>query len=309
MASPTRADRAVETRLKKRAAGISVAYNVTLTLLKLAAAVLTGSVSLLSEAIHSATDIVASGIALVSVRAASLPPDEDHPYGHGKIESLAGFGESILLLMIVFYVVFESVQRLIKGSAVQNLDIGVWIMALSAISSFFVARHVKGISLRTGSLALASNSQHLMVDCVTSIGVLVALLVTKMTGWEKADPIFALILAVWMAVGAWRLAKQAFDQLVDRALTEEEIDQIRSLVDSHEGILGHHRLRSRLSGDTRYVDMHIVVPDQWSVVQAHDVADALEKRICDAMAPAVVVIHVDPFDVTKATSNSPRNME
>lgn len=295
--------------MKKRAAGISVAYNVTLTLLKLAAAVLTGSVSLLSEAIHSATDIVASGIALVSVKAAAAPPDDDHHYGHGKIESLAGFGESILLLIIVCYVVFESVQRLFRGTEVQNVNIGVWIMAFSAISSFLVARHVQGIANRTSSLALASNSQHLMVDCVTSIGVLVALLVTKLTGWDLADPVFALILAGWMAVGSWKLARQAFDQLVDRALTEEEIDKIRILVDSHEGILGHHRLRTRLSGDTRYVDMHIVVPDEWSVVQAHDVADALEKIICDAMAPAVVVIHVDPFDVTKASSNSSQNME
>lgn len=309
VASPTRADRAVETRLKKRAAGISVAYNVTLTLLKLAAAVLTGSVSLLSEAIHSATDIIASGIALVSVRAAAVPADDDHPYGHGKIESLAGFGESILLLMIVCYVVFESVQRLFRGTEVQNLDIGVFIMAFSAITSYLVARYVKGISNRTNSLALASNSQHLMVDCVTSVGVLIALLVTKLSGWTLADPVFAIILAIWMAVGAWRLAKQAFDQLVDRALTEEEIDKIRQLVGSHEGILGHHRLRTRLSGDTRYVDMHIVVPDQWSVVQAHDVADALERKICDVMDPAVVVIHVDPYDVSKATSNSSQNME
>lgn len=300
MASATSPDRAVETRLKKRAAGVSLAYNVTLTLLKLAAAVLTGSVALLSEAIHSATDIVASGIALVSVRAASAPPDEDHPYGHGKIESLAGFGESILLLMIVCYIVFESVQRLIRGVEVQNLNVGLWVMAFSAVTSFFVSRHVGRIAKQTGSLALASNSQHLMVDCVTSVGVLGALVVTKMTGWEQADPAFAILLAGWMVIGAWRLARQAFDQLVDRALTKDEIEQIRALVESQEGILGYHRLRTRLSGDTRYVDMHVVVPADWSLVRAHDLADGLEKNIAGAMAPAVVVIHVDPFDVVKA---------
>lgn len=286
--------------MKTRAAGISVAYNVTLTLLKLAAAVLTGSVALLSEAIHSATDIVASGIALVSVRAASAPPDEEHPYGHGKIESLAGFGESILLLMIVCYIAFESVQRLIQGVEVQNLDVGLWVMGFSSVTSFLVSRHVGGIAKRTGSLALASNSQHLMVDCITSVGVLGALAVTKMTGWVQADPAFAILLAGWMAVGAWRLARQAFDQLVDRALTEDELEQIRAIVESQAGILSHHRLRTRLSGDTRYIDMHIVVPDSWSLVQAHDLADGLEKNLADAMAPAVVVIHVDPFDAVKA---------
>jgi cation diffusion facilitator family transporter len=309
LARVTRPDAALDIRLKKRAAGISVAYNITLTLLKLAAAVLTGSVSLLSEAIHSATDIVASGLALVSVRAASLPPDQEHPYGHGKIESLAGFGESILLLMIVGYVVFESVQRLIKGSVVQNLDVGLWIMAFSAITSFLVSRHVKRIANRTRSLALKSNSQHLMVDSVTSVGVLGALLVTKLTGWEKADPVFALLLAVWMAVGAWKLAKQAFDQLIDRSLTDEELQEIKRIVENHPGIMGYHRLRSRLSGDTRYIDMHVVVPVDWSVVQAHDVADEIEKLVANALMPAVVVIHVDPFDETKVSRESSDDME
>lgn len=300
---------AVETRLKKRAAGISLAYNITLTLLKLAAAVLTGSVSLLSETVHSATDIIASAIALVSVKAASLPPDDEHPYGHGKIESLAGFGESILLLIIVFYVGFESVQRLIRGSEVQNLDIGLWIMGFSAVSSLLVARHVKAVADRTGSLALKSNSQHLLIDCVTSIGVLAALLATKLTGWVWADAVFALLLAGWMAVGAWRLAKQAFDQLIDRRLTDAELSQIREIIQLQSGVIGYHRLRSRLSGDTRYVEMHVVVPTNWSLVQAHDTADDLEKHIAKALTPAVVVIHVDPYDPMKDTGNYANNME
>jgi cation diffusion facilitator family transporter len=300
---------AEETRLKKRAASISLGYNVTLTLLKLAAAVLTGSVSLLSEAIHSATDIVASGIAMISVRAAAAPPDEEHPYGHGKIESLAGFGESILLLLIVFYVIFESVQRLIRGSEVQNLDVGVWIMAFSAVTSFLVSRHVHKIAVQSRSLALQSNSQHLLVDCVTSVGVLVALLVAKFTGWTQADPIFAIGLAGWMAFGAWRLSKQAFDQLVDRSLTDEDIKKIHEVVESHPGILSFHRLRTRLSGNMRNIDFHIVVPEEWSVTQAHDVADALEKRIAEGLSPAAVVIHVDPFDATKVAREISENME
>lgn len=291
-----------ETRLKKSAAAISLAYNVVLTLLKLAAAVLTGSVSLLSEAIHSTTDIIASGIALVSVRAASVPPDEDHPYGHGKIESLAGFGESILLLIIVFYVIFESVQRLIQGSKVENIQIGVWVMAFSAVSSYLVGRHVQKIAVQTGSPALASNGQHLMVDFWTSVGVLAALLTTKLTGWQYADPIFAIAFACWLAIGAWKLSVEAFQQLIDRSLSEAQLETIRKLVEDHEGILGYHRLRSRLSGNVRYIDMHVVVPSDWSVVRAHDCADELEKKIVEALAPAVVVIHVDPYDVVKASS-------
>jgi len=298
-----------DTRLKKSAAATSLAYNVVLTLLKLAAAVLTGSVSLLSEAIHSTTDIIASGIALISVRAAAAPPDEDHPYGHGKIESLAGFGESILLLIIVCYVVFESVQRLIQGTKVENLQIGLYVMGFSALTSYIVGRHIKGVADRTRSIALASNGQHLMVDCVTSLGVLAALLTTQLTGWQYADPVFAIIFAGWLAIGAWKLSVEAFHQLIDRSLSEEQLETIRRLVGSQAGVLGHHRLRSRLSGNVRYVDMHIVVPAEWSVVQAHDCADELEKKIVDALAPAAVVIHVDPYDVVKASTITDENME
>jgi ferrous-iron efflux pump FieF len=158
-------------------------------------------------------------------------------------------------------------------------------------------------------LALQSNSQHLLVDCVTSVGVLDALLVAKFTGWTQADPIFAIGLAGWMAFGAWRLSKQAFDQLVDRSLTDEDIKTIHEVVESHPGILSFHRLRTRLSGNMRNIDFHIVVPEEWSVTQAHDVADALEKRIAERLSPAAVVIHVDPFDATKVAREISENME
>jgi cation diffusion facilitator family transporter len=309
VAISTRPDQELETRLKKRAAGVSLVYNVTLTLLKLAAALVTGSVSMLSEATHSATDIVASGIAFISVRAAAVPPDDEHPYGHGKIESLAGFAESILLLLIVGYVAIESVQRLLRGSQVQSLDVGLWIMAFSVVTSYATAKYVKKIAYRSGSLALHSNSQHLMVDCVTSVGVLIALLVTKLTGWQEADPIFALALTVWMAFGAFKLARLAYEQLIDRRLEDGEIAEIKAIVADHDGVISSHRLRTRLSGNTRYIDMHIVVPAEWSVVQAHAVADQLEKRLAGAFAPAAVVIHVDPYDPIKVVQKNADNKE
>jgi cation diffusion facilitator family transporter len=285
--------------LKRRAAALSLVYNVALTVIKLVAALITGSVSLLSETIHSATDIVASAIAFVSVRAAAVPPDEEHPYGHGKIESLAGFGESVLLLLIVVYVVFESIQRLLFKTTVENLDVGIWVMVGSIVSSLIVARHVQGVAKRTGSLALLSNGQHLMVDFWTSMGVLAALLVTRFSGWREADAVFAIGLAAWLGLNAWRLCVTAFHQLIDRRLEDGEIERIEEIVRAHPGIISHHKLRTRLSGTTRYIDFHIVVPNEWSVVQAHECADALEKTLEREMDPAQVVIHVDPFDLRK----------
>lgn len=289
---------------KQGAARLSFAYNVTLTVAKIVAAVLTGSVSLLSESVHSATDVVASGIALVSVRVAAAPPDDEHPYGHGKVESLAGVGESILLLGIVVYIFIEAIQRLVRHEPVQNVGIGLWVMGLSAVSAFGVGRYVSKVGREVQSLALRSNGQHLMVDFWTSVGVLAALLVTHFTHWPWADSAFAMALGLWIARGAWGMLCEAFNELIDRKLPEEEIALLDRLLCDEPGILSYHKLRARHSGNVHYVDVHVVVPNDWSVVQAHDVADRLERKIKEALAPAHAVIHVDPYDEAKAISES-----
>jgi cation diffusion facilitator family transporter len=291
-------------RDKRRAAAVSLVYNVALTVLKLGAALLTGSVALLSEAVHSATDVVASSIAFLSVRASMAPPDRDHPYGHGKIESLAGFAEAILLLLIVAYILFEAVRRLFVGSVVQNLDIGLAVMAFSSVTSVFVARYVSAVGKRTNSLALRSNGQHLMVDFWTSVGVLAALAVTRLTGWAQADSVFAIVFAVWIAFGASRLAIEAVHQLIDQRMPDEEIALIEEILARADGALSYHNLRTRHSGHVHYVDVHVVVPNDWSVVQAHDLADALEKEIERRLAPAHATIHIDPYDPAKTWNNS-----
>lgn len=291
---------------KSRAAVASLAFNLLSTLLKLVAAILTGSVALLSEAVHSITDVIASTIAYFSVKAAAVPPDEEHQYGHGKIESLAGFGESVLLLVIVFYIGYQSIEHLIHGSRVQQLNLGIVVMAASALGATAVGAYVARVGRQTHSLALQSNGQHLYVDAITSAGVLIALAITSLSGWQQADAVVALILAAWIGLNAFALARKAFDQLIDRRLPDEELDTIRRLVGAHTEILNCHRLRTRLSGVERYIDMHIVVPNQLTVVEAHDLAETLELEIRSELAPATVVIHVDPYDETKEKR---RNME
>lgn len=286
-------------RLRQRAAGVSLIYNVLFTLAKIVAAVWTGSISLLSEAIHSGTDVVASFIAFVSVRAAAAPPDEEHPYGHGKIESLAGFGESILLFLMVFYLIGEGIHRLISGVELHQLEVGLGVITLSTVTSLLTARYVLSVAKRTHSMALLSNGQHLLVDFYTSAGVLVALLLVHSTGWTLIDPLLAIGIALWLARGAWKLSKMAFHQLIDRRLPIEELDTIAGILNSDPRVISYHRLRTRRSGYMRYVDLHLVVPNDWSVQQAHAVADELEKKIEHALAPAQAVIHVDPYDPAK----------
>lgn len=300
---------AADERAKSRAAATSLAFNVLQSLLKLGAAILTRSVSVFSEAAHSCIDVLASLMAFVGVRVAAAPPDEEHPYGHGKVESLAGFGESILLFGTVIYICYNAIERLMHKPPIERVDFGVIVMAISAIGCFAISRYLMSVAKKTQSVALKSNGQHLTADCVTSAGVLVALVITKVTDIYWVDPAMAILIAIWMAFGAWRLAVEAFEHLIDQRLSDADLDRIESILNSHPLVLGHHRLRTRMSGNMRYIDMHIVVPNEWSVVQAHNVADELEKKIGQELAPAQVVIHVDPYDAAKVTPHSNRKRD
>lgn len=281
-------------RAKQGAATLSLVYNTALTIGKVVVALLSGSMSLLTEAAHSGTDIVASGFAFVSVRASAVPPDEEHNYGHGKAESLAGFGESVLLLVIVVYVLFEAFKKFSHPAPIDHAVAGMVVMTLSALSNLAVARHVTRIARESGSLALQSNSQHLMVDFWTSVGVLTALVVTSLTKWPQADPLFAVGLAIWIGRGAWRMCRITFDELMDHRLTDDEVTQIRTILSTVPDLISYHKLRTRRSGNTRYIEVHLVVPSGWSVIRAHELADVVEKTIQNDLAPAIATIHVDP---------------
>ena len=178
------------TQVKQRASSVSVGYNVSATAIKFVAALLTGSVGLMGEAVHSLTDIVASLFAYFSIRAAAAPPDDDHPYGHGKIESFAALAEAVFLIFIVGFIGY----------------------------AFLVGRYVAEIGRRTGSLALQSNAQHLYVDGWTSVGVLVTLAIVHFTGWSAADGILGIGIAVWLGYSSWKMLRESFEQLIDRPL-------------------------------------------------------------------------------------------
>lgn len=297
-----------EERAKRRAAVLSLGYNLTAAGVKLAAALITGSVSLLSETLHSATDVVASFFAYLGVRVGAAPPDEQHPYGHGKVETLAGFGESILLMLIVCYLLFEGVRRLIVGSELDNLEWGVGVMALSTLTSLAVGQYVWRTGKRTHSLALMSNGQHLMIDFWTSLGLLIALGVIHFTGWTFIDALLAIAIALWLFRGAWQLSHRAFHELIDHCLPKEELARIHQILRSEPNLLNYHNLRTRRSGAMRYVDVHIVLPNDWSLQQAHAVADALERQIERELYPAEVTIHVDPYDPERVALRDRQNL-
>jgi cation diffusion facilitator family transporter len=216
--------------VKRRLSAWLLFANIVLTAMKVLAAVLTGAVSLLSEAIHSAADIFASLMTYLGIRAAAEPPDEDHPYGHGKIESLAGFGEAIMLFGMVAYVAFESIHRLVSPQKVDEVNIGMGVMAVSVLVAFAASASASRVGRETGSMALRSNAAHWLLDAVTSVAVLIGLLAYSATGALWIDPVLGLILSVWMLFGAVKLSRAAFHELIDVVLPVEEVERIIALI-------------------------------------------------------------------------------
>jgi cation diffusion facilitator family transporter len=281
---------------KSRAAALSIASNTALILLKAIAGTVTGSVALLTEALHSATDLVASIVAFFSVRAADAPADESHPYGHEKIEDMAAAIEGMLILVGCGLIAFEAIRSLVRGPEVQRLGIGIAVLGLSIVVNFVVSRTLRGRAQRTGSPALAADAAHLTTDMATSGGVLIALVVALATGWEWLDPAIALAVAAVIAVAGIRILTRSSRVLVDETLPDPELDVIREVVSGFagRGIVGFHELRGRQAGARRHVDLHVQFRAGTTLEDAHRTAHELQDAIRERLGDADVLIHLEP---------------
>lgn len=285
---------------KRLAATISVVSNSTLVVLKLLVGLLTGSVSVLAEAIHSANDLIASVIALVSIRIAEHPPDREHPYGHGKAEGISAAVEAVLIAGAGVWIVVEAVQKILKQQEVEHLGWGAGVMVVSVVLNTIVSRYLFRVAREEDSPALEADAHHLATDVYTSLGVAVGLGVVWLTGWHIVDPVVAIAVALLIMRIGYSLTLKSLHHLMDARLPTTEIARIEDILNGETRIHSWHNLRTRKSGNVRHIDLHIVFRNDATLLEAHEVADALEKRIAQELAPAHVVIHVDPYDPQKA---------
>jgi cation diffusion facilitator family transporter len=283
---------------KSGAAALSIASNTALILLKAIAGTVTGSVALLTEALHSATDLIASIVAFFSVRAADAPADESHPYGHEKIEDMAAAIEGILILVGCGVIAFEAIRSLVRGPDVDRLGIGVAVLGISIVVNLFVSQGLRRRARQTGSPALAADAAHLTTDMATSAGVLVALVLVLVTGWDWLDPAVALVVAATIAVAGVRILTSSSRVLVDEALPDPELDVIREVVAgfADRGIVGFHELRGRQAGARRHVDLHVQFRAGTTLEDAHHTAHQLQDSIRARLGDADVLIHLEPQD-------------
>ena len=255
--------------------------------------------SLLTEGLHSATDVAAAFLALLSVRTAGIPPDESHPYGHERVETVSSLFEAGLLAAFSVILLYRSVSRLFNPTEVHQLTLGILALFVCSLISFSIGIVVYRTGRRTGSRALETNGYHLFSDACVSFGVMVALVVIQFSGLHWIDASVGSLLSLILLVGSIRLGSRSFQELIDRRLPDEDLELIKQIISESPGLISFHRLRTRFAGRSRWIDVHLVVPREWSVVEAHAIADGVEKRLHEKLSPVFVVTHVDPYDISK----------
>jgi cation diffusion facilitator family transporter len=280
---------------KRSAALLSVFSNSTLIIFKLAAGILMGSISVISEAIHSSIDLLASFIAFFSIKKASEAEDDDHPFGHGKYENVSGFIEAILIFFAACIIIYEAINKIIHGAEIESTGPGIIVMLVSSAVNFVISMALLKIAKKTDSLALEADGMHLLTDVYTSLGVFAGLIIVRFTGLKIVDPIAALFVAVLIIKAAYDLTKKSMIDLLDGRLPEEDINKITEIISSYPQVKDYHRLRTRKSGQRREIDIHLKVDKTTSLTDAHGLCDSIENNIKSTFSDSYTTIHIEPY--------------
>ena len=292
---------------KARAARFSIFSNTALIILKVAAGLITGSVAIITEAVHSAVDLVASVVAYFSVRKAEEPADRSHPYGHEKVENLAAALEGVLIVLGAAIIIYEAIGKLSEGAEVEKIGIGIGVIGFSAAVNFTISSYLYRQAKLTDSPALEGDAAHLRTDAITSLGVLVALALVAITGVDELDAVAALIVAVAIVFAGVRLVSRSSRVLVDEALPEEELARIGGAIDGYGAseVIGYHKLRARRAGSRRYIDLHVQFARGTTLERAHQLSHELQREIRSRVGGADVLIHLEPEDALEPREPGP----
>ncbi len=243
---------------KTAAASISVMSNTSLVIMKFVAGIMSGSVSVISEAIHSMMDLLAAVIAFFAVRISDNPADDEHPYGHGKFENVSGVIEALLIFVAAIWIIYEAIKKLYLREPMENTAVGIIVMSVSAITNFFVSRHLYKVAKRTDSIALEADALHLKTDIYTSAGVAVGLILIYFTRIRIIDPIVAILVALLILRESYELLNRAYKPLLDTAISSKELKIVEKCI--NESNYTYHDLKSRQSGKQRFIEFHLVMP-------------------------------------------------
>ncbi len=280
----------------------SVLVNAILFILKLVVGIFTMSMAVLSDAIDSGIDIVTSLMARYSVKMANEPADERHSYGHGKFENLSGLIQAIIVVVIAIFILIEAIRRIFTGIYLEVLEYGIIIMIISVIGKLAISQNLLRVARKHESIAMEANALNLRADVWMSMGVLVSLSIIWLTVGQYPDivyldPIVAIVIAFIIIKAGFDIAKRSSHDLLDQHIPDDEQAIVQEILDAHkDDYLEFHRLRARKSGNERHIDMHLVLPKEKSLEEAHQLTDKIEAEITARLKNAIVVIHMEPCD-------------
>ena len=280
-----------------RVSFLSIVSNTALIILKVVAGILSGSVSIISEAIHSGMDLVASIVAFFSVRQSAKPADKEHPYGHGKIENISGAVEGLLIFVAAAMIIIEAVKKISEPVEIEKATVAIAVMITSALVNFFVSRKIYKVAKEEDSMALEADALHLKTDVYTALGVGIGIILIKLTGLLILDSIVAILVALLIIKEAWELSKSAFDYLLDSRLSDEEEADIEKVIKEHSNqFIDYHKLKTRKSGNMKHIDFHITVEPNITVKETHDIIGNIKKDMNEKIKNTRVNVHIDPYN-------------
>lgn len=282
---------------KKLAAVLSIVSNLLLIILKFIAGVISGSIGIISEAIHSGSDLLASIITFFSVSESSKPADKDHQFGHGKYEDFTSFLEGILIILAAFYIIYEALKKIIFSLEIEvDANIGVFVMFFSVLANLFVSTYLFKTARKTGSTALYADGEHLRTDIYSSLAVLIGLILVKVTGNHIFDPLIAIAVAVIIFIAGYKICEEAAKSLLDTALDEDENILIKEIVEKHfdENIVSLKSLRTRKAGLKKNIEIILIVEKTMQILDSHNLCDEIESKIEEKLQNTDISIHLEP---------------
>ena len=280
--------------LIRKATYASVGVAFSLISIKFSAYLLTDSVALLSSLVDSVLDLLASIVNLFAVRHALEPADEEHRFGHGKAEPLAGLAQAAFIAGSSLFLIFEATNHIVNPIQIQHGNVGISVMIISLILTISLVHFQRSVIRKTNSIAVKADSLHYLSDIILNISVIVALVLATYFGWSIADPILALCIAAYIIYSAWKIASISLDQLMDRELPVDEREKIKKIALQHSDVIEVHDLRTRASGKDIFIQFHLEMDGGLSLLRAHQIADEVEAELHSVFPNADVLIHEDP---------------
>ncbi len=284
--------------LEKKATIVSSCIATILIIIKLTVGVLSGSISVIASAIDSVLDLIVSAFNLFAITKSEKPADKEFNYGRGKIEALAAVIEGTIITISGFFIFYEAVKKAIENEPTKLLDISIMIMSISIVLTIGLVIFLNYVAKKTNNLVIRSDALHYKTDIYSNGAILIALVLIHFTGIQLIDSIFGGAIAIYIIYSAYEIIKEGVLMLLDIALDKEIVEKIQDIIISENGVTDYHFLKSRKSGKTNFIDVHVVMTPNISLVEAHDISDSIEAKIkeLDKDSEWSITIHLDPYD-------------